>query len=302
MRTLPLLLSGLVALGASGCSGNDNAPGSGVKGGAPTSSPTSATTTAAASASVTATASAKAPAAKPPRKAPKSYAALKADLDKKCPVESKDTNVEQKEAAAKAIECLRKKMIADLDAVLVPLKKSDETKFKALMKEQAEWNRNIEVACKLEEERFWIDLATGGRDDGTMRSYTYLGCLSGAYTDRILYAQSLAAGKLPPLVKRIEETQKDGAEVKRVLAEIKNTAEGFVKSPPKLEAGVESADWGMIASSCEKVATASASMAKSTCEAWPDLAKELGGKDKCAAKVELYYFVQGGSPSVTGEN
>ena len=64
--------------------------------------------------------------------------------------------------ASETVECLRRKMIADLDAVLLPLKKSDQARFKALMREQATWNRFIDVACDVEEELDWLEMA-GGR-------------------------------------------------------------------------------------------------------------------------------------------
>src|SRR6185369_9922607 len=90
--------------------------------------PTAATTAASAaassisasSASASASGSGSASAAKPPSgRTPKSFEALKAELAKNCPVEEKQSNIEQKEAAARAIQCLKKKMTADLDAVLL---------------------------------------------------------------------------------------------------------------------------------------------------------------------------------------
>lgn len=290
---VPILLG---ALAATGCSGNDAGGTTGTTGGAVTTA--SATATATASAKSTASAKAATP---KPRRAPKSYDALRAELEKKCPTEAKDTNLEQKEAVAKAVECLRRKMIKDLDDVLVPLKKSDETKFKALMKEQADWNRNVDVACWLEEERSWLDLASGGRDDGTMRSYAFMGCLDDAYTDRILYARSLAAGKIEPLVKRIEEKQADGRGVREALTALKAAAAKFTADKPKVEPPLMEADWKRVGESAENVGGASAMMAASTCSAWPDLAKALGGKEGCTTKVELYYLAQGLSPNTASE-
>ncbi|MBK8253317.1 MAG: hypothetical protein IPK82_11715 [Polyangiaceae bacterium] len=288
----------IALLSLAGCSGGDQATASGLS--ATSSATAAATASAKSSASATATPTAK-PTAKPKadRKPPKGYTALRADLEKKCPIEAKDTNVEQKEAAAKALECLRKKMIADLDAVLLPLKKKDETKFKALMKEQAEWNRNVEVACRLEEERFWVDLKTGLRDDGTMRSYPYMGCIDKAYTERILLAQSLASGKLDPLVKRIGEVDADGLAVENEMKALRSTADAFVLAPPKEEDGMAVADWKTISADVEKVQTAVANMAKSTCDTWPDLSKALG--KECVLKVGRYYYVQGQTPNAGRE-
>lgn len=307
MRTIVMALSMLAALGAAGCSGKEQTV---VAGAATAPGPAAVTVNVPATATATTTAPAagtgsaaavprSAAAPKPRRKAPKSYEALRAELERKCPMETKDTNVEQKEAFSDSNECLRRTMIADLDAVLLPLKKADAAKFEALMKEQAEWNRAVEVACDLEEERFWIDLVTGGRDDGTLRSYAYMGCMEGAYTERILFARSLAAKDLGPLVKRIEATQKDGEEAREQLSHLRKTAEAFVLVPPAPPDGMESADWKSIGESGEKVAASAVSMAKSTCEAWPDLAKALGGRGACEAKMELHYTAQVVSPSST---
>jgi hypothetical protein len=292
MRLTVLALSLLGALGAAACSGNDQASTAAATGSTTAAAPTVTATAA------TATASTKASAApKPRKKAPRSYESLKAELAKKCPIEDKPNNVEQKEAVANAGDCLRRKMIADLDAVLLPLKKAEEPKFKALMKEQAEWNRHLAIACELEEERFWVDLVTGARDDGTLRGYTYLGCLDKAYTERILFARSLAAKDDKLLVKRVDDTQKDGAATKEALAQLQKTAEAFVLVPPKVEEPFQNADWKAIGESSGKVGAAAASMAKSTCETWAGLAKALGGKEACETKVELYYAAQFNTPS-----
>ncbi len=292
-------LSVVVALWLTACSGGGQASSSGAPSStaiaaAPTTTPSSTAT-----ATSTATPAATASANKPARKAPKNYAALQAELAKKCPVAEGANNIEQKEAFAKSIECQKKKMTADLDAVLLPLKASEPAKYSSLMKEQAEWNRAIDKACALEEERMWVDFATGQRDDGTYRGYTYMGCYSQAYTERTMYARSLGAGKIGPLVKHIEETQKTGAEVKDAIADIQKRSLVFQGAPPAVEDGFSAPDWKGILDEAGHVMGATKTMAKSTCETWPDLEKALGGKEKCLAKAELYYYVQGNSPTVS---
>ena len=230
-------------------------------------------------------------------KPPRSFEQLRAELDKKCPAKLDGNNLEMKEESEKASQCVKKRMIADLDTVLLPLKSKDPDRFHALMKEQADWNRFIESACFIEEERMWVDFDTGERQDGTMRSLGYLGCMSSGLTERELYARELSTGGIAALVKRIEERQADGAKVKIVIANIAAKVAGFVKTPPpKSPDAVSEADFPRIQKESEAMQTRTVSLAAETCNGWPDLAKALGGKDACLQKAELYYYVQGNAP------
>ncbi len=293
-HTAPVLLSLiLAACSGKGSSGSEALPA--------TTAATAAAVTATATATVTATATATAQANKPRHKPPRNYEALQAELTKKCPVADAPNNIEQKEAFAKSVDCLKKKMIKDLDEVLLPLKSADKAKFDALMKEQAEWNRTMEKACLLEEERMWVDFTTGLRDDGTFRSYTWLGCYSQAYTERTMYARTLASGKLEPLVKHIDDTQKSGAETRDALADIQKRAVAFLANPAAAQEPLTVPDWKAITDELATLIGATKKLATSTCETWPDLAKALGGKEKCLAKAELYYYVQGNNSTVSAQ-
>jgi hypothetical protein len=197
----------------------------------------------------------------------------------------------------KAGQCVRRKMVADLDTVLVPLKTSQPARFKALMAEQADWNRYIESACFIEEERMWVDFQTGTRDDGTMRSLPYLGCFSSGMTERLLYARSLAAGSTAVLARHIESKQADGAKVKTIVADIATRSAAFAKSPPPKPAdAVSEADFPRIQKESEAMQKRTVSLAKAACSGWPELATALGGATSCEAKAELYFYVQGSSP------
>lgn len=295
LNTTLLTFTALTLVACSG-KGSGSAPGASATAG--TTAPVSSATVAA-TATASATATATAQTNKPPRKAPRNYEALVAELAKKCPVADAPNNIEQKEAFARSVECLKKRMTRDLDEVLLPLKASDKPKFDALMKEQAEWNRTIEKACLLEEERVWVDFATGLRDDGTYRSYTWLGCYSQAYAERTMYARTLASGKLGPLVSHIDETQKPGAETRDALADTLKKALAFEAKPAAAKDNLTVPDWKAIVEQLNAVIGGTKKLAKSTCETWPDLAKALGGDEKCLAKAELYYYVQGNSPSVS---
>jgi hypothetical protein len=306
---LPIFAAALGAL-VMACSGGDHAPagasGAASAGTSGTSGSTAAGTGSGASSAAAGTGATGAASGAPSaasvagsgRKAPRNFEALKAELARKCPIEEKETNVDQKEAVHKATECLKKRMIADLDAILVPLEKTDKAKFDALMKEQAEWNRAVQAACDVEEERFWLDLSTGHRYDGTYRGYTWLGCFDKAYTERILYARALGAGKPAPLVKRIVALQTDGAAVETALSDLAKRAAVFEKSPPPPDPSDAGEDWKKLIDEIGKVQSAAGSLAKSTCAAWPEIAKGLGPKTPCEPALKAYYFAQMNEPTV----
>jgi hypothetical protein len=117
-----------------------------------------------------------------------------------------------------------------------------------------------------------------------------------------MYARALGAGKIDPLVKHIEATQKSGGEVKDAMADIQKKALAFQAAPPAPKDGFSAPDWKAILAELGHLIGATKTMAKSTCESWPDLEKALGGKDKCLAKAELYYYVQGNNPTVSAGN
>ena len=100
-------------------------------------------------------------------------------------------NMETKQAALDTNECERKAMTAELDRTLVPLKTSDPDRFKALMTMQATFNRYIDDACWLAEEAMWVDFKSGSRDDGTLRSYAWLGCHTEYVLERFFFARTL---------------------------------------------------------------------------------------------------------------
>jgi hypothetical protein len=306
MRATQPIFFALLGLALTACSGGDHGTAVSTTGAATAPATATATTAVAPASGAPSAPASGAPSASASgaphagkKKPPKSFDALKEELEKKCPAEPKDNNLEQKQEYARVTECLRRKMNADLDAVLLPLKKADEAKFKSLMKEQAEWNRLVEAVCHLEEERFWIDFETGARSDGTMRGYPYIGCLNSAYSERILYAKALEASKPELLSKRVEELQADGARVKTITASVLSKATAFQAAPPKVQEGMVEVDWKKVKEGAAKTVAAAMPLAKSTCAFWPELAKALGGKAKCEAKAELYYYMQGAVPDPT---
>lgn len=303
------LVSIVVALSAMACSGRGKSNGS--AGSAPPlalPAPSSSAAPVAASASATASPSATSTHAtapiqpSPPKRralrAPKDMASLEAELGKKCPVAESDEAVQEKLAAARANECRRKRLLADLDALLVPMKASDPRRFKALMKEQAEWNRAMKKACDLEEERAWVDFDTGDRSIGSYASLTRLECQNQAITERILYVRTLAAGKPGALAKRIGEVQANGVRMKQIAADILQRSMTFATTPPSSPTAWT--DWSEVVASTGHFIGATKSLAKSTCQAWPELEKALGGKEKCLSKTEAYYYVQGNAPGPSG--
>lgn len=246
-------------------------------------------------AAVTATTAAKAAAtatAKPIAKV-RDIKQISSELQKRCaPKEPAESNIEMKVQLSNTAECIRRKMNADLDAVLLPLKKSDEARFKALMSEQATWNRFAGVACGVEEELAWVDFDDGSRSDGTARGTSMLYCIERSHTERVLYARALAGKDPAPLAKHIEEQQKTGEAVRDWLADAKKRSVKWIITKPRDNGmGIE-ADWKGLSDSIGKVQEATPKLAASTCAGWPELAAALGGEAACLKKAELYYYAQ----------
>jgi hypothetical protein len=217
-----------------------------------------------------------------------------AELRKKCgPKEEPKDNVSTKEAAHQEAECMRRKMVADLDAVLLPLKSSDPKRFAELMKEQAVWNRYVKSRCWVAEELEWLDLATGQRDDGTMRGYAYIGCLSEALAERTLYARALANKDAGAVHKRVLARDTRGARDERALAELFTKAQGFEKNPPRPEPGMVEADWKKIVEETKTSQDGASELATMTCAGWKELEAKLGDKRTCESSLRLYYLAQG---------
>jgi len=233
---------------------------------------------------------------KTPRKPklPKDFESLLAELRKTCAVKDvPQDNVSMKEAAHQEAECSRRKMVADLDAVLLPLKSSDPARFSQLMKEQAVWNRYVKSRCWVHEELQWLDLTTGQRDDGTMRSYAYIGCISEATAERTFYARALANKDPGAVEKRVKAREKLGTRDEPILAELLTKAQGFEKSPPKVEPGMVEAEWKKIVEETKASQDGAKELATMTCEGWKELGEKLGDKRTCEASMRLYYLAQG---------
>ncbi len=224
----------------------------------------------------------------PLRPLPESIEALVAELHKKCgPKEEPKDNVSQKEALNQEAECMRREMIADLDAVLLPLEASDPTRFAQLMKEQAVWNKYVKSRCWLHEELAWLDLKTGQRSDGTMRGYAYLGCLIQATAERTYYARALGNKNAKAVNARVLARQKPGAN--DALHELSLAAMKFEKNPPKVEAGMVAADWKKILEETKAEQSGRNDLADMTCDGWKELAAEYQSKASCVDSVRLYY-------------
>lgn len=207
--------------------------------------------------------------------------------------------MEQKLQQSDMVACVRKHLNTTLDSVLIPLKKSEPSKFKALMAEQATWNRSLEPSCQVEEELSWIDFDEGTRSDGTARGYAYMQCLDVALTERVLYARSLAANDATALAKHINEVQKRGASVKSFLEERHARAAQRImlpQKPPSAEDGGMVPEWKAFYDDVASIKKNTLDLAHTTCTNWPELATALGGNAACEKKTELYYYLQGNAP------
>ena len=255
----------------------------------PASAPATVVATAAASAAPAV------PGAARPRRA-RTIKQVSSELAKRCAAKKPaDTNMEMKVQMSETLDCMRKKMNADLDEVLLPLKKSDPPRFKALMAEQATWNRALEPSCRVEEELTWLNFDDGSRDDGTSRGTWYMSCLDTAITERVLYARALAAGDVASLSRRIDEVQKEGAAVRDHLADRKKAAVKWVVTPPAKTDSALPADWKAFSDDLGAIEKNTADLARDTCTGWPELARALGGDAACQKKAANYYALQGNS-------
>jgi hypothetical protein len=239
-----------------------------------------------------------APAAAPiAQRGPKNIQEVIASLTKVCDAkELPDDNAGMHIAMRDRNDCRRARLNVELDAVLSPLKSSDPTRFRALMAEQATWNRLVETACNIEEELAFLNFEDGTRSDGTMRGLALMGCKGTAIGERVYYARSRAAADVHAMVRRVREKAKEGTAERRALADRRKLAERWVVAPPPKDPDGPDPQWERFSKDIESVQKTTRALARSTCAAWPELSSALGGAATCERELELYFYVQGSSP------
>ncbi|MFO0550097.1 MAG: lysozyme inhibitor LprI family protein [Polyangiaceae bacterium] len=239
-----------------------------------------------------------APTSAPTAQSALSFVAAGEELDHKCPMAEKDSNIEMKEEGMRVIECkadLVKKAVERVEQKLA----GDTAALAAFKAEQASFDRYMNAACELEEERAWIDLWTGQRDDGTMRGYATLGCRGREIQERYFYLGARAADRADLVAARITEVQADGARSKAAIVEIEKAAAGWEKNPPpKSDESPVTADWKHIHELAVLLLKSAPELAKATCDGWSKLGSAA---TDCNTTGELYYIVQGNTPDINNQ-
>jgi hypothetical protein len=195
---------------------------------------------------------------------------------------------------------MKKSYTADLDAVIMPAKATDPSRFNALMREQASWNKLAEDLCWLAEESFWVDFDKGLRDDGTMRGLPWVGCKAQAASERDYYALALKADDAAALATRIEQVAKAGTRSKELLAEMSKGAAKLAEARATIDAGppgsyprsLTMAERGELVTRTKSIEDKSREVAHATCT-WAALAETLGGSAACEEAATLYYLGHG---------
>lgn len=291
----PLALALLVSSIQLGACSRDSAPTS--SGSRPSVVP-AATVPAASAASATHTAPI--PSASAPLSAKKPAPSVKdalARADARCrPKKEAESNLEMKVQMSETVECLRRTMIADLDRVLLPVKTSSPARFRALMDEQATYNKHADALAFLAEELMWVDFSTGGRSDGTARGTGTMGCQGDALTERIAYAAALRAEDAETLAKRVHARRKAGDATRASVTRVRELATKRAMMPaatvPPGETAIEPAAFRELYAKADAVLDGAKALAKATCEGNAPLATALGGDAACRAAVETYYLGQ----------
>lgn len=223
------------------------------------------------------------------------------------PPESAAIKDARKEALDRAQKCRRAAMTTELDGYLAPLKQSDEKRYHAYMAHQAEWNRYVDAACWINEESYWSNLDAGTRDDGAHRGLPTLTCKNGVYTERFFFARARAKDDAASLATWIVGSQARGLIAKKNAAKLltqvsvllaresADAGDGDAAAPDagSLDSGarrLEHAETNRLAYRIKDIQYFPTTLAKQTCDAWPELASELGGVAPCLEKMAVYYF------------
>ncbi|WP_156040759.1 hypothetical protein [Chondromyces apiculatus] len=190
-------------------------------------------------------------------------------------------------------ECVRRRMVSDLEAFLLPLQAASPPRFSAWMTSQADWDRFTKALASLKEALEGVNLAEGARRDGSSSGgAAFTLCERSALTERIFLARTLASGDLTWFVARVESVQGHGQQTRDVVTGVRRHAE----KPPK-PAAVEDGQrrlapsaWQELAAGAKAVEDGAPALAEATCALWPQAVEALGGSAACRDKRTHYYF------------
>ncbi|MFT3775932.1 MAG: hypothetical protein QM820_62100 [Minicystis sp.] len=223
-----------------------------------------------------------------------SYEALTAAAWKACePAEGGLTTSEMKLLHGLGNVCLDRRVVAELDRVLWPLKAARSPRFRPLMKEQALYNRFAPALGELVEQAMWIDLDTAARSYGSCYDCGRLACATSSAKERLYYARALQAGDAAALAERIEAVQTAGgatlAKVSAMSAAAARWARRPAPEPTSDEQYASPEDWRAIERGVRELEGQATDLAASTCEGFPGLSAALGDITACREKTRRYY-------------
>jgi hypothetical protein len=227
------------------------------------------------------------------------FADFTREAEEACFVSTRDqTNIEIKGAAAATETCLRRRMVAELDRVLVPLQAKDRARFDALMKEQAAWNRYVDDVCWLAEEAQWVALEEATRSDGTARTYALIACLHHAALERGYFVRALRLGDARGAAVRLRARDAEGGKARAYLAKVREAMARPASPPAEISLvahALSPAERLELSRRTEAIGAGAGELARITCARWPELARAVGGGAACAAAAERHYLAYGPS-------
>jgi hypothetical protein len=209
-----------------------------------------------------------------------------------CAVEAGPSNPEQKAAAFETADCMRERMEAELDLVLVPLRTRYQDRFDALMREQAAWNRFVDAGCGLVEEMEWIELETGEVTFGTASGYALAGCQQQARTERAFFAAALRTGDTAGLLARVRARASEGEQTRADIRAWREGAARWITTPAKTESELFRAltpdDARRVRDAVLAVERQAGALARPLCRNWPALREGFGGQEACVRAAGAY--------------
>ncbi|WP_437585301.1 hypothetical protein [Sorangium sp. So ce1000] len=260
---------------------------------APPSAPVTGTGDAGVPAAPASNAPGQSSAAVPAAPHPADFATASAAIRRACaPVDEAKDNVTMKEQMLLTSDCLRRRMVRELDAFLLPLKGGSLPRFKGWMKSQADWNRFVKSLALLDEELQWVNLAEGSRLDGTGRGVTFMACEHAALVERFFFARALAGRDPAAFARRVEALQSVGRKARAAVAEVRRHAAAPPNAavPPDGRQPMARSEWKDLATWAKDVDEVPRALAAATCELWPEAAAALGGSQACSERLDLYYI------------
>jgi hypothetical protein len=214
-------------------------------------------------------------------------------LTKRCEVpRAGDSTPEVKGAEAGRERCLKQIATRELDTVLLPLKAADPPLFRALMREQGEWNELMPLACTLLDEGQFLAAEHARWIYGTIIGLSQMACLQNAYTDRAYYAIARREGQAASFAVRVKAAGPHAPAFRAELQALRRDIRAWTPADGEAMGGTEVTreDVERVRDAVQQIERRTAALAASTCANWPELQQALGGAVACAEAMEAYYI------------